>query len=184
MIVTFEGHAPQIDPEAFVAPTAVVIGDVVIEPGANVWFGAVIRGDKGRITVGPRASVQDNVVVHVPDGGSTQIGPDCIVGHGAVLEGCRLGRSAVVGMNAVVLQGVVVGDGAMVAAGSVVMPDEVIPDGRLAAGNPARVKKAVSGRSQVYVARGSSDYRELMLRYRALGLDARARPPDDGRKGP
>ena len=122
VILPFAGIHPRIHPTAFIAPNAVVIGNVTIEEEASVWFGAVIRGDEPEfeIRVGARTSVQDNVVLHVSRQGPTLIGPDVTIGHGAILESCTVGRGALIGMNAVVLQKATVGDEALIAAGAVV----------------------------------------------------------------
>src|SRR5690348_12590551 len=108
MILPFHGRTPRIAASAFVAPTATVIGDVTIGEEASVWFGAVLRGDVGRIEIGARTSVQDNAVLHTTDRIATIIGDDVTIGHGAVLEGCTVERGALVGMNAVVLHDAVV----------------------------------------------------------------------------
>ena len=120
MIIEFKGKRPQIHETAYIAPTAVIIGDVLIEAEASVWFGAVIRGDHGRIVIGARTSVQDNVVIHVNGRHDTIIESDVTIGHGVVAEGCHLHAGVLVGMNATVLSGAVVGTGALVAAGAVV----------------------------------------------------------------
>ncbi|NJN84286.1 MAG: gamma carbonic anhydrase family protein, partial [Caldilineaceae bacterium] len=112
MIIEHMGKQPQIAEGVYLAPTATVIGDVIIEAGANIWFGAVLRGDSGRIVIGPRTSVQDNVVVHVNGHHDTIVEGDVIIGHGVVLEGCRIGQGALLGMNATVLSGAEVGAGA------------------------------------------------------------------------
>jgi carbonic anhydrase/acetyltransferase-like protein (isoleucine patch superfamily) len=177
-LIEHHGCMPEIHPEAFIAPTATLIGEVTVEQGANVWFGTVLRGDFGRIVVGPGASVQDNAVVHVTWRGSTEIGPDCLIGHGAVLEGCRLGRAVVVGINAVVLQGAILEDECVIAAGSVVTEQSVIPARHLASGAPAAVKKELSRSSLYYVLHGASDYRQLVASYRGADLDLDQDPAD------
>lgn len=144
MIIAFKGKRPQIHESAFIAPTAVIIGDVVIEAEASVWFGAVIRGDHGRIVIGARTSVQDNAVIHVNGRHDTLIAADVTIGHGAVLEGCHLHAGSLVGMNATVLSGAQVGPGALVAAGAVVSENQQVPAHVLAAGVPARVKGELS----------------------------------------
>ncbi len=144
MIIEFRGKRPQIAPSAYIAPNATIIGDVVIEEEASVWFGAVLRADHGRIVVGARTSVQDNVVLHVNNRCDTIIGADVAIGHGAVLEGCHLHAGVLVGMNATVLSGAVVESGSLIAAGAVVSENQHIPAGVLAAGVPARVKGALS----------------------------------------
>jgi len=138
MIVPFRGRTPRIAASAFVAPTATVIGDVTIGEEASVWFGAVLRGDVGRIEIGARTSVQDNAVLHTTDRIATIIGDDVTIGHGAVLEGCTVERGALVGMNAVVLHDAVVGEEALIGAGSVVTDGTKIPARTLAAGSASR----------------------------------------------
>ena len=122
LVIPFRGRTPVIAPDAFVAPGAVLVGDVTVESEASVWFGAVLRGDDPEhgIVVGRRSSVQDNCVVHVGDWGPTIIGPECTVGHGAKFESCTIGEGTIVGMNAVILQEAVIGRECVVAAGAVV----------------------------------------------------------------
>jgi carbonic anhydrase/acetyltransferase-like protein (isoleucine patch superfamily) len=112
LLLPFRGKRPRIAPDAFLAPTAVLIGDVVVESEASVWFGAVLRGDNPEhgIIVGPRVSVQDNCVIHVGDWMPTVIGADVTVGHGAKLESCKIGDGTMIGMNAVILPNVVIGE--------------------------------------------------------------------------
>ena len=148
MIIEFKGKRPQIAPSAYIAPTATIIGDVVIEDEASVWFGAVIRGDHGRIVIGARTSVQDNAVIHVNSRQDTIIESDVTIGHGAVLEGCHLHQGVLIGMNATVLSGAIVETGALIAAGSVVSENQRIPPGVLAAGVPARFKGPLSEAAQ------------------------------------
>jgi carbonic anhydrase/acetyltransferase-like protein (isoleucine patch superfamily) len=167
MILSFEGRAPRIAPTAFVAPNATIIGDVTVGEEASVWFGAVLRGDVGRITVGARANVQDNAVLHSSARLPTVVEEDATVGHGAVLEGCRVRRGALIGMNAVVLHEAVVGERALVAAGSVVTDGTEIPPGTVAAGAPCRVRKPVSGASADWIARAAGAYVALSRRHMA-----------------
>lgn len=169
MILEFEGIRPKIDPSAWIAPTATVIGNVEIGAESSVWFGAVIRGDDPErpIRIGRRTSVQDNCVIHVSAEGPTLIGDDVTIGHGAVLESCSIGRSALIGMNAVVLQRARIGDEALVAAGSVVAAGSEIQPRTLAAGAPARAKKEIEGPSLAWVKGSSGHYVELSRRYLA-----------------
>ena len=171
-ILPFEGIHPRIHPTAFVAPTAVVIGNVTIEAEASVWFGAVIRGDEPahEIRVGERTSVQDNVVLHVSARGPTLIGRGVTIGHGAILESCVVGDGALIGMNAVVLQGATVGEQALVAAGATVGDGAVVPPRTLAAGTPAKVKKELEGESLRWVSTSAAHYVELSRNYLAQGI--------------
>jgi carbonic anhydrase/acetyltransferase-like protein (isoleucine patch superfamily) len=165
MIIAHQGHTPSIAPGVFIAPTAVVIGQVEIGEGASVWFGAVLRGDHGRIVIGRGSNVQDNATLHAPENGETLLEEDVTVGHGAVLEGCVVRRGALIGINAVVLHGAEIGEGAMVAAGAVV-PEEVrVPARTLAAGVPARIKKPLEGSSSNWVEMSARVYRRLAEDY-------------------
>jgi carbonic anhydrase/acetyltransferase-like protein (isoleucine patch superfamily) len=150
LILPYRNILPRIHPSAFVAPNAVVIGDVEIGAHANIWFNVVIRGDDAPIRIGPRANIQDGTVVHVtydmPAGGErvpTIIGEDVAIGHMALLHGCTLEPRAFVGMKACVMDRAVVQSGAMVAAGAVVTPRKVVKSGELWAGTPARYSRAL-----------------------------------------
>lgn len=167
MILEFQGFVPRVHPTAWIAPNAVVIGNVEIGAESSVWFGAVIRGDEPNhvIRIGARTSVQDNCVVHVSSEGPTLIGDDVTIGHGAVLESCRIGNGALIGMNAVVLQRSVVGDGALIGAGAVVPNGMEVPARHLAVGAPAKVKKELPDESLAWMARGADHYVELSRRY-------------------
>jgi len=170
MIVEYESKRPKIGKEVFIAPTAVVIGDVSIDDGSSIWFGAVLRGDEGAIVIGKNSNVQDNAVIHTTLERSTQIGDDVTVGHGALLEGCTIESGAVIGMGAVLLEHVTIGKQAMVAAGSVVMGGTTVPPRMLAAGIPAVVKKEITGESLRSLEIGVPIYRKLARRYLAQKL--------------
>ncbi|KGP76985.1 hypothetical protein JT05_01730 [Desulfosporosinus sp. Tol-M] len=170
MIVTLNGKTPKIHPDAFIAPNATIIGDVEVEAGANIWFGAQIRGDNGSIHIGARASIQDNVVIHVAPGGKTIIESDVLVGHGAVVHGCTLKKGCFIGINSVVLDNAVVGEKAMVAALSLVLHNCEIPARHVAVGAPAQVKKEISGESLRVVELGPVLYAENSQIYREQGI--------------
>jgi len=166
MLIEFEGKRPQIGENVYIAPTAVLIGDVVVEDNASIWFGAVLRGDFGRIHIGRGSNVQDNVTMHVYEHGDTRLDENVTVGHGAVLEGCHVGAGSVIGMNAVVLPGSKLGCQVMVAAGAVVSEGAEIPDQVLIAGIPAKVKKPLDGSALEWVGIAAEEYLELQTRYR------------------
>lgn len=139
-MLPFRGCSPRIDPRAWLAPGAVVAGDVTIGPDTSVWFGTVVRGDVHAIRIGARTNLQDHCVVHVTrDRFPAWIGDGVTVGHRATLHGCRIGDGALVGIAAVVLDGAEVGEEALVAAGALVAPGAKVPPRHLVMGSPARV---------------------------------------------
>lgn len=172
MLITYDGKTPQIADNVFVAPTAVIIGDVRIGEGCSIWFGTVIRGDHGTITIGPGTSIQDNAVIHVYKASPTNIDQNVTIGHGAVLEGCHIGASTVVGMNSVVLPFAEVGESVMIAAGSVVGEGAEIPARTLVAGSPARVRKELSGSALAWIGSAASDYHKLRDSYLSQSIDS------------
>jgi carbonic anhydrase/acetyltransferase-like protein (isoleucine patch superfamily) len=165
MIVEYEGKTPRVAEDAFVAPTAVLIGDVTVGAGASIWYGAVLRGDNSAIVIGDGSNVQDNCVIHCAQDLPTVVGANVTVGHMAMLEGCTIGDGALIGMGAIVLQRASVGARALVAAGAVVGEGMEIPDGVLAAGVPARVKKELAGASQHWVQTAAREYQSKRLKY-------------------
>jgi carbonic anhydrase/acetyltransferase-like protein (isoleucine patch superfamily) len=164
-IVELDGVAPTIGEGVFLAPTAVLIGDVRVGERCNVWFGTVLRGDVSHIEIGAGCSIQDAAVIHCARELPTVIGADVVVGHGAMLEGCTIGDGALVGMGAIVLQHANIGAGAMVAAGAVVSERTEIGPGVLAAGVPARVKKELSGSALAWTERAAKHYQQLREHY-------------------
>ncbi len=172
VILPFNGKSPRVADDAFLAPTAVLIGDVTIGAGASVWFGAVLRGDDpdNGIVVGVGSSIQDNCVVHVGDWGPTIVGEYVTVGHGAKFESCSIGDRSIVGMNAVILQEAVIGIECVVAANAVVLEGTRIPDRTLVAGVPARIKKQLDGSAAEWISRGGRHYVELAKQYRSQGI--------------
>lgn len=170
MIIEYRGQRPKIDPSAFIAPTAVLIGNVEVGPESSIWFGAVLRGDNGPIRIGARSSIQDNCVLHVSEHGQTIVEDDVTVGHCAVMEDCRIKRKALIGSNAVVLGGATVGERSLIAAGSVVGEGAQIPDGVLAAGAPAKVKKPIDGEAAKWIDISAEEYVRLSRTYSDAGL--------------
>ncbi len=171
MLIEFNGRSPQVSGNVFIAPTAVLVGDVRVEAGASIWFGAVLRADHGTIIVGAGSNVQDNATLHVPEDSVTWVGENVTVGHGAALEGCRIGARSVVGMNAVVLPRAEVGEEVMIAAGSVVKEDARIPPRTVVAGAPATVKKELTGGTLEWLRRAAGVYHGLRDQYLAQGID-------------
>jgi len=162
----YEGKRPTIADDAFVAATATIIGDVTIESGASVWYGAVLRGDDGPIVIRANANVQDGSVLHCPPGVTTEIGRGATVAHQCIVHGAVLEDEALVGNGCVILDGARIGAGSMIAAFSLVSPGTVIPPGVLAAGSPAVVKKPIAGTAaEFWVQANPVYYPELAKRH-------------------
>lgn len=172
LVIPFAGKRPRIDPSAFLAPTAVIIGDVTIGPESSVWFGAVIRGDSPDhgIVIGKRTSIQENCVVHVGRWGPTVVGDDVTVGHGAKFECCTIGNRSVIGMNAVILQNVDIGEECVIAASTVVLEGAEIPSRSVVAGVPGKIKKTLEGGAAEWIEDGGEHYVRLSRAYLEQGI--------------
>ncbi|MFF4515132.1 gamma carbonic anhydrase family protein [Streptomyces mirabilis] len=144
LIMGIGGKDPQVDPEAFTAPTSVVIGDVTLHAGASVWYGAVLRADFGPIVIGADSNIQDNCTLHVDPGFPITVGERVSVGHNAVLHGATVEDDCLIGMGATVLNGAVIGAGSLVAAQALVPQGMRVPPGSLVAGVPAKVKRPLT----------------------------------------
>lgn len=161
---------PRVSPSAFVAETAVVIGDVHIEDEASIWYGAVLRGDKGRITVSRKANVQDNAVVHAgpKPGEDTLIGEGVTIGHGAIVHSCTVGNFSLIGMGAIVLSNAEIGDHCVIGAGAVVKEGDKIPAGSLVVGVPGKVIRQLSPEQMKGAEDNCDEYVELSRQYLSL----------------
>lgn len=168
-IIELDGTRPTIGEGVFLAPTAVLVGDVRVGNRANIWFGAVLRGDSSHIAIGADCSVQDNAVIHCAHDLPTVIGDRVVVGHSALLEGCVVEDEALIGMGAIVLQRAHIGAGAMVAAGAVVSERARVAPEVLAAGVPAVEKKKLSGSALEWTRTAWEEYQEFSKRYMTGG---------------
>ncbi|MEV7773372.1 gamma carbonic anhydrase family protein [Kitasatospora sp. NPDC086791] len=168
LIAAVGGRAPAVDPSAFVAPNAVVVGDVTVGPGASVWYGAVLRGDAESISVGAGSNIQDNCTLHADPGFPLVVGERISVGHNAVLHGCTVEDDVLVGMNATVLNGARIGTGSLVAAGAVVPQGMVVPPGSLVAGVPAKVRRELSEEERTGIEANGEGYRLLAGAHRDI----------------
>lgn len=165
-LYAFEGRAPNVHPDAFVAPTATLVGDVVIEAGASVWYNAVIRADYSRVVVRSGANVQDGAVLHGPPDLPTEIGSGATVAHLCVVHGAVLGEESLVANGATVLDGARIGARALVAAGALVPAGMEVPDGFLVAGVPAQLKRPVAGSpGEMWVKLNPPAYADLAQRH-------------------
>ncbi len=160
MIQSLQGITPQIGEGTFVAPTAAVIGDVVIGNGSSVWYSAVIRGDVNKIRIGNRVSIQDGCCLHTSGGDAfVEIGNNVTVGHNATLHGCKIGNDVLIGMGSTLLDNCVVESGSAVAAGALVLSRTHIPSGELWGGVPAKfIKKVTPAVAERLLSRGPQNY--------------------------
>lgn len=165
-LIPFNGHEPRVGAGVFIAPTASVIGDVALEDGVGIFYGAVLRGDSSTIEIGAGSNVQDNAVLHADPGFPARVGTGVSIGHGAVVHGCTVEDDSLIGMNATVLNGAVIGTGSLVAAGAVVLEGTVVPAGSLVAGVPAKVRRELSDDERAAVRRNAENYRALTARHR------------------
>ena len=163
-VYAIDGIVPVVDPSAFVHPSAVLIGDVIVGPGCYVGPGASLRGDFGRLILEAGANLQDTCVMHGFPGTDTVVEEDGHIGHGAVLHGCRIGRNALIGMNAVIMDNAVVGEAAIVAACAFVKAGAEIPARHLAAGVPAKVVRELSEEEIAWKVAGTRTYQDLTRR--------------------
>ena len=160
-MLPYRGVHPTLADDVFIAPGAVVIGDVEIGPGSSIWYNSVVRGDVGGIRIGAGANLQDGTVVHVTNGAfDTFIGDEVLVGHRCVLHGCRLEARAFIGMNATVLDGCVVEGDAMLAAGALLTPGKRLPTGEVWAGSPAKRMRNLDGSELEGFRRQTAHYAE------------------------
>lgn len=165
-LYSFEGKSPRVHPDAFVAPTATLVGDVEIEAGASVWYGAVLRADYSPVIVRTGANVQDGSVLHGPPGHTTEVGPGATVAHLCVIHGAVLGEECLVANGSTVLDGAHIGARSLVAAHSLVSAGQFVPEGFLVAGAPAEVKRPVEGSpAEMWVRMNPPAYAELAQRH-------------------
>lgn len=167
LIMPYRKTSPVIAPTAFIAPTAVVIGDTEIGEETGIWFGCVVRGDVNEIRIGARTNIQDGTIVHVAARGQgCYIGDDITVGHMAILHACTLESGCFIGMKACIMDGAVVEGGAMVAAGALVTPGKRVPAGQLWGGSPARYIRDLRPEEITFFPESAAHYAALARTYR------------------
>ncbi|MBU9698462.1 gamma carbonic anhydrase family protein [Rhodobacteraceae bacterium HSP-20] len=167
MIYSLDGITPEIHPDAWIAPDANIIGRVVVEAGASVWFGATLRGDNEEIRIGAGSNVQENCVLHTDMGYPLVIGPDCTIGHKAMLHGCTIGAGSLIGMGATILNGARIGRGCLIGACALVTEGKEIPDGSLVMGSPGKVIRELDEAARDRLLKSAAGYRANALRFRA-----------------
>ena len=167
MVISLDGAQPTLAADVFIAPGAVVVGDVEVGPRSSLWFQSVVRGDVFPIRIGARVNIQDGVIVHVTRGKhATIIGDDVTIGHRAIIHGCELQGPCLIGMGATVMDGAVVEPYAMVAAGALVTPGTRIPSGMLAVGTPAKIRRPLTPEERLNIDNLASHYADLAEQYR------------------
>ena len=166
MIYSLDGITPDIAASAWIAPDANLIGRIVIEGEASVWFGATLRGDNEEIRVGQGSNVQENCVLHTDMGFPLVIGPDCTIGHKAMLHGCVIGEGSLIGMGATVLNGARIGRGCLIGAGALITEGKEIPDGSLVMGAPGRVVRQLDEAARTRLLASAAGYRANARRFR------------------
>ena len=144
MIKKYKQKSPVIDDEAYIAETAVIIGDVTLKKNSNIWFGAALRGDMESITIGENTNVQENSVIHVDKTAKVIVGDNCTIGHNAIIHGCTIGNNTLIGMGAILLNGAKIGNNSIVAASALVTQNKEFEDGVLILGNPAKVVRKLT----------------------------------------
>ncbi len=174
MIRSFNGKAPQITQSALISERATIIGDVEIGEYASVWPGAVIRGDFGKIVIGDHSAVEDNCVLHAGTPGnlaqSLIIGSHVHIGHGAVINGRRIGDHVLVGMNATILHAAEIGDYCIIGAACLVNQGMRVPDQRFVVGVPGKIRGKVSEKQRYWLDQAPKDYLDLVQRYKREGF--------------
>ncbi|WP_028281026.1 gamma carbonic anhydrase family protein [Arthrobacter sp. H5] len=165
-IIIFDGKTPSIAENAFVAPTASIIGDATLGDGSSAFYGVSVRADTERIRVGAGTNLQDNAVLHADPGFPTTVGDRVSVGHSAVVHGCTIGNDCLIGMSATIMNGASIGKETLVAAGAVVLEGTVVPPRSLVAGVPAKVRRELSDEEVESIKRNAAQYRELAAEHR------------------
>ena len=172
-VYALEDRRPELPPEGryWIAPSATVIGDVVLREDVGIWFGAVLRGDNERLSIGARTNIQEGVTVHTDAGFPVWVGEGCTVGHNAILHSCRIGDNTLIGMGAIVLNGATVGRNCLVGAGALLTENKSYPDGSLIVGSPAKVIRPLDPATIERLRQSATHYVENWRRY-ARGLKA------------
>jgi len=170
VILEFKGRYPKVDPTAFIAENATVIGDVEIGPGANIWFNCVVRGDQNYIRIGSNCSIQDACILHVEHELPLIIEDDVAFGHRVIAHACTIKKGSLIGIGAIVLNGAEIGEESIVGAGSVVTPNTIIPPRTLALGNPAKPVRPLEEKDFELIRRTICNYQGLKEIYQSALL--------------
>ncbi len=167
-LITLDDNSPSVHESAFVAPTAVLIGQVSLGADASAFYGVVVRADTNTISVGAGTNLQDNVVLHADPGFPTHVGNGVSVGHGAIIHGCTVEDDCLIGMSATIMNGAVIGAGSLVAGGAVVLEGAIIPPGSLVAGVPAKVRRELGAEELEHIRENASNYVALARKHKQV----------------
>ena len=171
MIKEYNGYMPDVSRALFIAQNAVITGNVILEEGVTIWYGAVLRGDSGRIHIGRNSNIQDNCILHCDQGGYVEIGENVLVGHGAIVHGCTVGDGAMIGMGSVVLNGASIGKESIVGAGALVTQNKVFPERSIITGSPAKATGKVTQSHLDMIKHGVEEYLDLGRQYSGSNID-------------
>jgi carbonic anhydrase/acetyltransferase-like protein (isoleucine patch superfamily) len=169
-IYTFFDKKPHIDPTVFIAPSATIVGDVVIGTNSSVWPNAVIRGDSNTVRIGENTNIQDNVVIDAKKSGSVELGNNVSIGHGAILHGCHIGHNTIIGMGAIIMEKVSIDNWVIVGAGSIVTQNTIIPSKKVVMGIPAQIVRTLNSEQRQSILQNAEEYQLLAQQYRELQL--------------
>lgn len=169
MLIPYGGKSPKIDKSVFIAPGSYIIGNVTIGKESSIWFGAVLRGDEGPITIGERTSIQENVTIHLYEEFPTVVGDEVTVGHNAVIHGCKIGNRCIIGMGSTILDGAEIGEECIVGANTLITNGKMIPPRSLVLGSPGKVVRQLTDKDlqmiyesyKVYVQKGK-EYKDML----------------------
>ncbi len=167
MIMNFMDKKPTLKEDVYISETSVIIGDVTLKRNANIWFGAVLRGDVNSIIIGENTNIQENTIIHVEENEQVEIGDGCTIGHGAIIHGCTIGNNTLIGMGSIILNGAEIGNNTIVGAGSLVTQNKKFEDGVLIIGNPARVVRNLTEEEIKTNNRSCIEYIELSKKIKA-----------------
>ena len=178
-LYALDGVAPQIDPDVgWIAPSAVLVGDIVVGAEAGIWFGVVARGDIERVTIGARTNVQENCVLHTDSGYPLVIGDNCTIGHSAIVHGCSIGDNTLIGMGATVLNGARIGKNCLIGANALITEGKEIPDNSMVVGAPGKVIRQIDDEGVRALAASAERYVRNARRFAAGLVEVTARPSD------
>ncbi len=165
-LYTLDGRAPEVDPDSWIAPDANLVGRIVVEAGASVWFGSTLRGDNEEIRICAGSNVQENCVLHTDMGYPLTVGAGCTIGHKVMLHGCTIGENSLIGMGAIVLNGARIGRNCLIGAGALITEGKEIPDGSLVMGVPGKVVRALDEAAIEGLRKSALGYQANMRRFK------------------